>query len=51
VYLASNEEPGELSGFYFVNCKPAKTARFAEDSSLAQALCQRSLVEAGLQGA
>jgi NAD(P)-dependent dehydrogenase (short-subunit alcohol dehydrogenase family) len=51
VYLASNEEPGELSGLYFVNCKPAKTARFAEDSSLAQALCQRSLVEAGLQGA
>jgi NAD(P)-dependent dehydrogenase (short-subunit alcohol dehydrogenase family) len=51
VYLASNEEPGELSGLYFVNCKPVKMARFAEDSSLAQALCQRSLVETGLQGA
>jgi NAD(P)-dependent dehydrogenase (short-subunit alcohol dehydrogenase family) len=51
VYLASNEEPGELSGLYFVNCKPTKAARFAQDTSLAQALCQRSLIEVGLQGA
>jgi hypothetical protein len=51
VYLASNKELGEMSGLYFVNCKPAITARFAEDSSLAQALCQRSLAEAGLEGA
>ena len=48
VYLASNEDIGEQSGLYFVNCKPAKTARFAEDSSLALALCQRSLIEVGL---
>ena len=48
VYLASNEELREQSGLYFVNCKPAKTARFAQDASLALALCQRSLVEAGL---
>ena len=51
VYLASNEKLGELSGLYFVNCKPAKTARFAQDTSLALALCQRSLVEVDLQGA
>ena len=51
VYLASNEELDELTGLYFVNCKPAKTTSFAEDSSLAQALCQRSLVETGLQSA
>ena len=48
VYLASNEELCELSGLYFVNCKPAKTASFAEDTSLALALCQRSLVEVSL---
>ena len=48
VYLASNEELREQSGLYFVNCKPAKTASFAEDTSLALALCQRSLVEVGL---
>jgi NAD(P)-dependent dehydrogenase (short-subunit alcohol dehydrogenase family) len=48
VYLASNEELCEQSGLYFVNCKPAKTARFARDTSLALALCQRSLIEVGL---
>jgi NAD(P)-dependent dehydrogenase (short-subunit alcohol dehydrogenase family) len=51
IYLASNDAPCELSGLYFVNCKPAKTARFAQDNSLALALCQRSLVEVGLLGA
>jgi len=51
VYLASNEELREQSGLYFVNCKPAKMARFAQDTSLDQALCQRSLEEVGLQGA
>jgi NAD(P)-dependent dehydrogenase (short-subunit alcohol dehydrogenase family) len=48
VYLASSVEPGELTGLYFVNCRAVKTASFAEDGSLARALCQRSLLEVGL---
>jgi len=48
IYLASSESFRELSGLYFVNSKPAKTAGFAQDIELARALHQRSLVEVGL---
>ena len=48
VHLASSEELRAQSGLYFFNSKPEKTASFAQDASLARALCQRSLAEVGL---